>query len=51
MSTWLVDWAGQVRFADGKFAQCDLKALPVSVHETRADWWLWWVPLPHIGGR
>lgn len=51
LSTWLIDWAGLVRFADVKFAGCDLKAVPVIVHESREDWWLWWVPLPHIGGR
>lgn len=51
LSTWLVDWAGQIRSADIKFANCDLKAIPVTAHETRQDWWLWWVPLPHIGGK
>ena len=51
LSTWLVGWAGQVRSADVKFADCDLKAVPVTSHVTRGDWWLWWVPLPHIGGE
>jgi hypothetical protein len=51
LSTWLVDWAGQVRSADVKFARCDLKAVPVTSHVTSGDWWLWWVPLPHIGGK
>ena len=51
LSTWLVTWAGQIRSADVKFANCDLKAIPVVVHESRPDWWLWWVPLPHIGGE
>jgi len=51
LSTWLVDWAGRIRSTDVKFANCDLKAIPVIVHESREDWWLWWVPLPHIGGK
>jgi hypothetical protein len=24
--------------------------VPVSVREYADDWWLWWVPLPHLGG-
>jgi hypothetical protein len=35
MSTWLVKWSDQVRFADVTFAGCDLKSVPVTVHETR----------------
>ena len=51
LSTWLVRWAGQVRFAEVKLANCDLKRVPVTVDESRDDWWLWWVPLRHIGGK
>ena len=51
LSTWLVSWAGHIRSADVKFANCDLKAIPVIVHASRQEWWLWWVPLPHIGGK
>jgi len=51
LSTWLVRWAGRVRFVDVKFAGCDLKRSPVTVRKSRDDWWLWWVPLPHIGGK
>jgi hypothetical protein len=51
LSTWLIDWVRRVRFADVKFGACDLKTVPVTLHESREDWWLWWVPLPHIGGK
>ena len=51
LSTWLIDWVRLVRFADVKFAGCDLKAVPVNIRESREDWWLWWVPLRHIGGK
>jgi hypothetical protein len=51
LSTWLIHWAGRVRFADVKFARCDFKAVPVTLHESRETWWVWWVPLPHIGGK
>jgi hypothetical protein len=47
----LIHWAGRVRFADVKFARCDFKAVPVTLHESREEWWVWWVPLPHIGGK
>lgn len=50
LSKWLTGWAGNVRFADVRFADCDLKAVPVAVQRS-SDWWLWWVPLPHIGGK
>ncbi len=51
LSTWLIGWVRQVRIADVKFAGCDLKRVPVDLNESREDWWLWWVPLPHIGGK
>jgi hypothetical protein len=51
ISTWIVRWADRIRFVDGKFAACDLRAVPVTVHKSRPEWWLWWVPLPHVGGK
>lgn len=51
LSTWLIGWANRVRFADVKFADCELKRMPVVLRESGDDWWLWWVPLPHIGGK
>lgn len=51
LSTWSIQWAGRVRFADVKFAGCDFKAVPVTLQESREEWWVWWVPLPHIGGK
>ncbi|MGH7794446.1 MAG: hypothetical protein ACREQ2_06060 [Candidatus Binatia bacterium] len=51
LSIWLMGWAARVRGADVKFADCDLKAVPVTLQENREDWWFWWVPLPHVGGK
>jgi hypothetical protein len=51
VSTWLVGWVDEVRLADVKFAECELKGLPAPLHKSNSDWWLWWVPLPHIGGK
>ncbi|MGH7794439.1 MAG: hypothetical protein ACREQ2_06025 [Candidatus Binatia bacterium] len=50
LSTWLIGWADRIRFADVRFAHCELKRVPVILRES-GDWWLWWVPLPHIGGK
>jgi hypothetical protein len=47
LSTWLVEWASRIRFADIKFASCDLKRVPVTVHQSREDWWLWCAPAAH----
>jgi hypothetical protein len=47
----LIGWAGRVRFAEVKFPGCDLKAVSVTLRESREDWRFWWVPLPHIGGK
>jgi hypothetical protein len=51
LSTWLVGWADEIRSADVKFAECELKGWPATLHKSNGDWWLWWVPLPHIGGK
>lgn len=48
---WIVEWARDVKYMDIKFDECFLKRVPVSVSESKDDWWLWWVPLPHIGGK
>ena len=51
LSTWLIRWADRIRFADVKFARCELKRVPVILRQSGDDWWLWWVPLAHIGGK
>jgi hypothetical protein len=51
LSTWLIRWAGGIRFVDVRFGNCDFKKVPATLHESREDWWLWWVPLPHVGGK
>ena len=51
LSTWMIRWADRIRFADVKFARCELKRVPVILRQSGDDWWLWWVPLAHIGGK
>jgi hypothetical protein len=49
-SAWASEWAPRVRRAHAVVGACELRNLPVRVHASNDDWWLWWVPLPHIGG-
>jgi hypothetical protein len=49
-SAWAADWALQVRTAHVAIGNCALRQVPVHVYSSNADWWLWWVPLPHVGG-
>lgn len=49
-SRWSSTWAPRVRVADVAVGACRLRSVPVDVSQSNADWALWWVPLPHIGG-
>jgi hypothetical protein len=49
-SAWTADWARRVRAASVSIGACTLRDLPVNTYSSNADWWLWWVPLPHVGG-
>jgi hypothetical protein len=50
-SRWLVTWIRKIRQADINVGDCRLRRVPVAVSEHADTWWLWWVPLPHIGGK
>ena len=50
-SRWLMLWVRDVKYVDLKSDSCRLQRIPVSVSETIEPWWIWWVPLPHIGGK
>jgi hypothetical protein len=50
-SKWFIEWARSVYYMDLEFDNCRLKNIPVSVSESKDDWWLWWIPHPHIGGK
>ena len=50
VSRWVIGWADRVRKANVKFGSCDIKAVPVTIRKSQ-DWWLWWVPLSHVGGK
>lgn len=51
LSTWIPTWADAVRQVNLKTQNCYLNNIPVTVSKYNADWYLWWVPHPHIGGK
>jgi hypothetical protein len=50
VSHWLMKWVRNVRYTTVILKDCRIDELPASLREYRDDWWLWWVPLPHLGG-
>ena len=49
-SRWVVTWARDVRAAKLSFDDCAVTA-PVEIRESSDEWWLWWLPHPHLGGK
>ncbi len=49
-SAWASSRGDKVRTATVNINGCTLDHLPVNTSSTNTDWWLWWVPHPHIGG-
>jgi hypothetical protein len=47
---WQAQWSGRVSMMDVRFNACHLTSVPLQLSRRRDEWWLWWVPLPHIGG-
>jgi hypothetical protein len=50
-SRWLPTWIRSVRSVNLRSESCSIRQLPVTVDAYPDTWWLWWVPLPHIGGK
>ena len=50
-SRWIPTWIRSVKYVDLRSGSCTLHRIPVSVSEYPDTWWLWWVPLRHIGGK
>jgi hypothetical protein len=48
-SRWQARWAGKVAYASISTGTCTIEKVPVRTRRYD-DWWLWWVPLPHVGG-
>ena len=51
MSTWTATWASKVRQVGIQTQQCSWSNIPVTVSKSHSDWFLWWVPHPHLGGK
>ena len=47
---WVPTWIRQVRSVRVALEGCTIERAPVSLEAYRDAWWLWWVPLPHVGG-
>src|SRR5262245_22711780 len=50
-SRWLPSWVRNATFVEIRSNSCTIRAMPLSVSEHPDTWWLWWVPLRHIGGK
>lgn len=49
-SAWSSGWAPDVHSADVSVGTCQLRGVPVVASVSNGEWFLWWVPLPHVGG-
>jgi hypothetical protein len=49
-SRWLATWVRRAKFVDVTSGSCSTHRAPILVTERVDAWWLWWVPLRHIGG-
>jgi hypothetical protein len=49
LSRWQAGWAAEVASASVTAGACVIDKVQVRTRRD-SDWWLWWVPLPHVGG-
>ena len=49
-SAWSATWASRVHTVDVTVDSCEILGMPATVHTSNDDWFLWWVPLRHVGG-
>lgn len=49
-SRWLTTWVPRIRSAEVNLGNCRIDRTPVSLQKFGDDWWLWWVPVAHVGG-
>jgi hypothetical protein len=50
-SVWIAGWIRDVDTVNVKFGNCLIQNSPILVSRSNSDWYLWWVPHPHIGGK
>ncbi len=49
-SRWLSTWLQQLKYIDLAVGNCRLRT-EAAPRRSTDEWWLWWVPLPHLGGK
>ena len=50
-SLWIPTWIERTAAIDLHTGTCDLRRVPVRIARHGGEWWIWWVPLPHVGGK
>lgn len=51
LSRWVSGWAPLAHTVELRMDDCAPVMVVVRFHTVMDEWWLWWVPLPHVGGR
>lgn len=51
LSVWIATWIRDVDHVNVKYDNCLIESTPITISKSRSDWYLWWVPHPHIGGK
>ena len=50
-SRWISTWIGRARSVDLRSGPCQIDRMPITVSKHGGEWWIWWIPLPHAGGK
>ncbi|HBY63610.1 MAG TPA: hypothetical protein DEH78_27610 [Solibacterales bacterium] len=50
LSRWIPRWGREVRAVEVTLPGCGPVRVETRLGRSSGDWWLWWVPLPHVGG-
>ena len=50
-SAWISTWIEKVNQVEIRHEKCPLARVSLAVSKANLDWPLWWVPLPHVGGK
>lgn len=51
LATWIPTWAEKVHTVDVSYQGQQFNKIPVTVKAYNSEWPLWWIPLPHVGGK
>ena len=51
LSSWIPQWAAEVHQVSIRDGDCTYDNIPVTIKSFNSEWLVWWVPLPHVGGK